>query len=63
MVDWGNRAELAERFTALLRDNTGRERPIRWWKHVPGVGAVEPEPADWPSPGRTGIVLPAGWDR
>ncbi|SDS11052.1 hypothetical protein SAMN04515669_0357 [Jiangella sp. DSM 45060] len=60
---WRNRAELAGRFAALLRDNARHERPIRWWKHVPGVGAVEPEPADWPSPVRSGVVLPAGWDR
>src|SRR5918994_3953138 len=44
------RATLAERFAALLRDNPARAEPIRWWKHVPGVGPVEPEPADWPSP-------------
>ncbi len=62
-VAWRNRAELAGRFAVVLRDNAGRERPVRWWKHVPGVGAVEPEPADWPSPGPSGIVLPADWDR
>lgn len=62
-IAWRNRADLAQRFTALLSDNSRHERPIRWWKHVPGVGAVEPEPADWPQPGRAGIVLPAGWDR
>nr|WP_281386486.1 type IV toxin-antitoxin system AbiEi family antitoxin domain-containing protein [Jiangella mangrovi] len=60
---WRNRAELAQRFAALLRDNARHDRPVRWWKHVPGVGAVEPEPADWPSPGPAGVVLPAGWDR
>jgi hypothetical protein len=58
-----NREELAHRFAALLRDNAPRGEPVRWWKHVPGVGAVEPEPADWPSPGPSGVVLPAGWDR
>ncbi|PZF80542.1 type IV toxin-antitoxin system AbiEi family antitoxin domain-containing protein [Jiangella anatolica] len=60
---WRNRAELAARFAAVLCDNAPRRRPVRWWKHVPGIGAVEPVPADWPSPGRTGVVLPAGWDR
>lgn len=55
------RAELAGRFTALLRDNPPRDRPIRWWKHMPGKGPVEPGPADWPSPGPSSIVLPAGW--
>jgi hypothetical protein len=53
---------LAERFSALLRDNPARAEPIRWWKHVPGVGPVEPEPADWPSPHPVSVVLPAGWD-
>lgn len=56
------RAELAGRFAALLRDNPPRERPIRWWKHVPGRGPVEPEPADWPAPSPSSIVLPAGWN-
>ncbi|WP_162605692.1 type IV toxin-antitoxin system AbiEi family antitoxin domain-containing protein [Jiangella aurantiaca] len=60
---WRNRAELAARFAGLLREHAGRERPVRWWKHVPGAGAVDPEPADWPSPSPSGIVLPAGWDR
>ncbi|WP_162605410.1 type IV toxin-antitoxin system AbiEi family antitoxin domain-containing protein [Jiangella ureilytica] len=60
---WRNRAELAARFAALLRDNARHQEPVRWWKQVPGVGAVEPGPDDWPSPRRTGIVLPAGWDR
>lgn len=62
-VAWRSRDELAARFTALLRDNARHQKPVRWWKHVPGVGAVEPEPGDWPSPGRPGTVLPAGWDR
>ncbi|MBB5788343.1 type IV toxin-antitoxin system AbiEi family antitoxin domain-containing protein [Jiangella mangrovi] len=60
---WRDRPELAARFAALLRNSARREGPIRWWKHVPGRGAVDPEPADWPSPGSVGIVLPAGWDR
>jgi hypothetical protein len=56
------RAALAERFSALLRDNPARAEPIRWWKHVSGVGPVKPEPADWPSPHPVSVVLPAGWD-
>ncbi|TDD64599.1 hypothetical protein E1262_27705 [Jiangella aurantiaca] len=60
---WRNREELAARFAGLLREHAGRERPVRWWKHVPGTGAVDPEPADWPSPSPSGIVLPAGWDQ
>ncbi len=64
---WGlaafRRAELAQRFAALLRDNPPREVPIRWWKHIPGVGPVEPGPADWPSPAPVPIVLPPDRDR
>ncbi len=52
--DWAlataGRGELAARFGALLRDNPVRDVPIRWWQDVPGVGPVEPEPEDWPSP-------------
>lgn len=63
--DWAlatrRRADLAGRFAALLADNPVRVEPIRWWKEVPGVGPVPPEPADWPSPDPTSIVLPAGW--
>lgn len=58
-----DRSRLADKFRALLRDNPPRAQPIRWWKHVPGVGPVEPEPEDWPSPHPRGIVLPAGWNR
>ena len=57
------RPELAARFTALLTDNPPQSQPIRWWKHVPGVGPVEPEPADWPAPHPLHTVLPAGWNR
>lgn len=53
----GDREPLADRFRALLRDNPPGE-PIRWWKHVPGVGPVEPEPEDWPSPDPLGLILP-----
>jgi hypothetical protein len=49
---------LASRFAALLRDNPPRQSPIRWWKHVPGMGPVDPEPADWPSPLPTDLLLP-----
>ncbi|SDU75200.1 type IV toxin-antitoxin system AbiEi family antitoxin domain-containing protein [Jiangella alkaliphila] len=62
-VAWRNRDELAARFAAVLRDNAGRDRPVRWWKHLPGIGAVEPQPADWPSRQPSGVVLPAGWNR
>ena len=54
------RHELARRFAALL-SRTQPSEPVRWWKHVPGVGPVEPEPGDWPSPHPLSIVLPAGW--
>lgn len=57
-----SREPLAERCRLLLRDNPPRDEPVRWWKHVPGVGPVEPQPEDWPSPHPTAIVLPAGWD-
>ncbi len=57
------RAELADRFADLLKDNPPRDEPIRWWKHEPGLGPVEPSPHDWPSPNPALIVLPAGWDR
>jgi hypothetical protein len=52
------RPELAGRFRALLRDNPPRSQPIRWWKDVPGVGPVDPEACDWPSPSPLAITLP-----
>lgn len=52
------RGELAGRFAALLRDNPPRVQPVRWWKHDPGVGPVEPEPGDWPSPYAVPVALP-----
>jgi hypothetical protein len=55
------RDELISRFRQLLRDNPPRDEPIRWWKHVPGDGPVEPEPDDWPSPYEPGIILPPRW--
>ncbi|NED94322.1 type IV toxin-antitoxin system AbiEi family antitoxin domain-containing protein [Phytoactinopolyspora alkaliphila] len=55
------RAELATRFGDLLRDNAVRAEPVRWWKHVPGHGPVEPSAEDWPSPHPVSMALPAGW--
>jgi len=55
---WRRRRELAGRYAALLRENPVRREPIRWWKDVPGVGPVDPEPSDWPSPFPLGISLP-----
>lgn len=54
------RHELARRFALRLN---GRQlaAPVRWWKHVPGTGPVEPEPGDWPSAHPLSVVLPAGW--
>ncbi|WP_166355495.1 type IV toxin-antitoxin system AbiEi family antitoxin domain-containing protein [Phytoactinopolyspora limicola] len=57
------RDELSARFRRLLQDNPARVTPIRWWKHVPGVGPVEPGPTDWPSPLPTTVALPPGWWR
>ncbi len=56
------RDRVAAKFRALLADNPPRDEPIRWWKHVPGVGPVEPSPEDWPSPHPLGLILPAGWN-
>jgi len=44
------RPTLGGRFRQLLSDNPPRKEPIQWWKHVPGLGAVEPEARDWPTP-------------
>jgi Transcriptional regulator, AbiEi antitoxin len=57
------RDPVAAKFRALLADNPPRDEPIRWWKDVPGVGPVEPDPDDWPSPHPLGLILPAGWNR
>ncbi|NEE03286.1 type IV toxin-antitoxin system AbiEi family antitoxin domain-containing protein [Phytoactinopolyspora halotolerans] len=59
---FNGRAELAERFRKLLKDGPAPQKPIRWWKHVPGRGPMEPTAADWPSPAPTSVILPAGWD-
>ncbi|PSL06931.1 putative AbiEi antitoxin of type IV toxin-antitoxin system [Haloactinopolyspora alba] len=64
--DWDlasrDRPELARRFAALLRDNPARQQPVRWWKHHPDAGPIEPQPHDWPSPWPVSFVLPAGWN-
>lgn len=57
-----HRAELAAKFGAALQDNPPRVEPIRWWKHFPGKGPVEPEPADVPPPHPQGIILPPRWN-
>lgn len=59
---WLDRPRLAQRVSALLRDNPPRREPVRWWKHVPGGEPVTPGPQDWPSPRPVGLVLPGGWD-
>ncbi|GGC58128.1 hypothetical protein IEU95_07070 [Hoyosella rhizosphaerae] len=53
--------ELILRFAQLLAANPVRHEPIRWWKHDPLLGPVEPEPDDWPSKYPSGIVLPPRW--
>lgn len=56
-------AALAARLTTFLSHNPVRDEPVRWWKHDPARGPVEPEPYDWPSPEPPGIVLPPNWWR
>jgi hypothetical protein len=60
---WGD--VYPHRFVAKVRqmfkEHPRRDQPVRWWKHVPGVGAIEPKREDWPSPYPAGIILPAGW--
>lgn len=58
-----DRPELAGRIRELLAANPPRDQPMRWWKHVPGVGPVDPTASDWPSPRPGSIVLPAGWSQ
>lgn len=55
------RARFSKRVARMFRERPPRKKPIQWWKEVPGVGPVAPEPEDWPSPYPAGIVLPAGW--
>lgn len=55
------RAGLAKRVGTMFRERPPRTKPIQWWKEVPGVGPVKPEPEDWPSPYPARTVLPAGW--
>ncbi|MCW4352398.1 type IV toxin-antitoxin system AbiEi family antitoxin domain-containing protein [Hoyosella sp. YIM 151337] len=52
---------LAARMHRFLECNPRRSAPIRWWKHSEGVGPVEPEPADWPSPEPREYALPRNW--
>lgn len=56
------RLPLAEKVRAVIAERPPRDKPVRWWKHVPGGDPVEPNAADWPSPNAMRIVLPAGWD-
>ncbi|WP_149361062.1 type IV toxin-antitoxin system AbiEi family antitoxin domain-containing protein [Lolliginicoccus suaedae] len=56
-----NPDELASRFAGLLAANPIRAEPIRWWKHDPRRGPVEPSPEDWPSPHPQDHQLPARW--
>ncbi|MCW4354438.1 hypothetical protein ONR57_14105 [Hoyosella sp. YIM 151337] len=58
---FNNIDELTKRFARLLADNPVRDEPIRWWKHDPVLGPVEPEAADWPSADPSGIILPPRW--
>jgi hypothetical protein len=53
------RAPFAAKARAMFADHPARSTPMRWWKHVPGVGPVEPEPGDYPSPYPIRIILPA----
>ena len=46
---------------AMFRDYPVRDRPVRYWKHVPGRGAVLATEKDWPSPYPAPLILPAGW--
>lgn len=57
-----SRYPLAQKVRAVIAERPARDEPIRWWKHVPDRGPVEPGPDDWPSPEPKRILLPAGWD-
>ncbi len=57
----GNPDELASRFAGLLAANPIRAEPIRWWKHDPDRGPVDPLPEDWPSPHPQDARLPPRW--
>jgi hypothetical protein len=58
-----SRQPLVGKARAMFADHPPRDQPVRWWKHIPGKGAVEPSPADWPSAQPIRILLPAGWDQ
>ena len=58
-----SRLPLVEKVRAVIAERPARAEPVRWWKHVPDVGPVEPEAADWPSPEPMRLLLPVGWDQ
>ncbi|MBB3036365.1 hypothetical protein [Hoyosella altamirensis] len=60
-IAFGRLDELTLRFAQMLDANRIRDEPIRWWKHDPVLGPVDPEPSDWPSKHPSGIILPPGW--
>ncbi|WP_278312903.1 type IV toxin-antitoxin system AbiEi family antitoxin domain-containing protein [Lolliginicoccus levis] len=57
----GDPLQLAARFAQLLAAHPPREEPIRWWKHDPLLGPVEPAPGDWPDPVSPGLPVPERW--
>lgn len=63
--DWSDvypsREPFITKVRAMFSDHPRRDEPVKWWKNVPGVGAVEPSREDWPSPYPARIILPAGW--
>ncbi|WP_148262478.1 hypothetical protein [Hoyosella subflava] len=60
-IAFGRLDELTLRFAQMLDANPVRDEPIRWWKHDPVLGPVDPEPSDWPSKHPSGIILPPRW--
>lgn len=52
------RPVLGARFRQLLNDNPVRRKPVRWWKHVAGLGPVEPTAQDWPGALNQGEGIP-----
>ena len=58
---WGNPSELAQRFRHLLADHPPRGTPVRWWRHDPVRGPVDPGPADWPDPLGNYVTMPPLW--
>jgi hypothetical protein len=57
-----SRAPFAAKARSMFARYPRRDKPVRWWKHVPGGDPVDPEPDDLPSPQPMRILLPAGWD-